>query len=165
MRASYGELLVVLRLPQATAELLEPEDPRLRGPQHEDGVELGEVEALVEDVDRTDDLKVAVRQLLLIAADQEQAVIRPRAVHHHHQQHVRVGSDSQITFAQSGHDPARDQIGRRYRRQDEIGTPYCLTVDFDSLKDNSVTIRDRDSTKQTRVKINEVKSKLEKPLT
>jgi len=64
LRASYGELLVVLRLPQATAELLEPEDPRLRGPQHEDGVELGEVEALVEDVDRADDLEVAARQLL-----------------------------------------------------------------------------------------------------
>jgi len=42
-------------------------------------------------------------------------------------------------------------IGRRYRRHDEIGTPYCVTVDFDSLKDNSVTVRDRDSMKQERV--------------
>jgi len=51
-------------------------------------------------------------------------------------------------------------IGRRYRRQDEIGTPYCLTVDFDSLKDNSVTIRDRDSMKQERVKIKDLQEYL-----
>ena len=44
-------------------------------------------------------------------------------------------------------------IGRRYRRQDEIGTPYCVTVDFDSLEDDSVTIRERDTTAQSRVKI------------
>lgn len=44
-------------------------------------------------------------------------------------------------------------IGKRYRRQDEIGTPYCVTVDFDTLTDNSVTVRDRDSMKQERVKI------------
>jgi len=59
----------------------------------------------------------------------------------------------------------RGNIGKRYYAQDEIGTPYCITVDFQSLEDGTVTIRDRDSTKQTRVKINEVKSKLEKPLT
>lgn len=47
-------------------------------------------------------------------------------------------------------------IGRRYRRQDEIGTPYCITIDFESLNDNAVTIRDRDSTKQVRIPINEV---------
>ena len=44
-------------------------------------------------------------------------------------------------------------IGRRYRRQDEIGTPLCVTVDFDSLDDNSVTIRDRDTMEQIRVPI------------
>ena len=44
-------------------------------------------------------------------------------------------------------------IGRRYRRQDEIGTPLCVTVDFDSLEDNAVTIRDRDSQQQERVQI------------
>ncbi|MEI8286782.1 MAG: His/Gly/Thr/Pro-type tRNA ligase C-terminal domain-containing protein, partial [Actinomycetes bacterium] len=44
-------------------------------------------------------------------------------------------------------------IGRRYRRQDEIGTPLCVTVDFDSLEDNAVTIRHRDSTEQVRVPI------------
>ncbi len=42
-------------------------------------------------------------------------------------------------------------VGRRYRRQDECGTPYCVTVDYDSIKDNTVTIRDRDSMKQERI--------------
>ncbi|HQU27049.1 MAG TPA: His/Gly/Thr/Pro-type tRNA ligase C-terminal domain-containing protein, partial [Acidimicrobiales bacterium] len=44
-------------------------------------------------------------------------------------------------------------IGRRYRRQDEVGTPYCVTVDFDSLEDRAVTVRDRDTTAQVRVAI------------
>ncbi|WP_029488342.1 glycine--tRNA ligase [Candidatus Epulonipiscium viviparus] len=47
-------------------------------------------------------------------------------------------------------------IGKRYRRQDEIGTPFCITYDFDSKDDNSVTIRDRDSMKQERININEI---------
>jgi glycyl-tRNA synthetase len=47
-------------------------------------------------------------------------------------------------------------IGRRYRRQDEIGTPYCVTVDFDSLEDNAVTIRERDTTSQERVPIDQL---------
>ena len=44
-------------------------------------------------------------------------------------------------------------IGRRYRRQDEVGTPWCVTVDFDSLEDRCVTVRDRDSTEQVRIPI------------
>ena len=44
-------------------------------------------------------------------------------------------------------------IGKRYRRQDEIGTPYCVTVDFDTLSDDTVTVRDRDTTKQERVSV------------
>lgn len=51
-------------------------------------------------------------------------------------------------------------IGKRYRRQDEIGTPYCVTIDFDSLDDNSVTIRHRDSMKQERVKIKDLAQKI-----
>ena len=47
-------------------------------------------------------------------------------------------------------------IGRRYRRQDEIGTPLAVTVDFDSLDDKQVTIRDRDTTEQVRVPIDDV---------
>ena len=44
-------------------------------------------------------------------------------------------------------------IGKRYRRQDEIGTPYCITVDFDTLDDKSVTIRNRDTMEQERISI------------
>lgn len=47
-------------------------------------------------------------------------------------------------------------IGKRYRRQDEIGTPYCVTIDFESLEDGCVTVRERDSMQQTRVKIDEL---------
>ena len=50
-------------------------------------------------------------------------------------------------------------IGRRYRRQDEIGTPLCVTVDFESIEDQAVTIRDRDSTEQVRVPIDDLCSK------
>jgi len=49
-------------------------------------------------------------------------------------------------------------IGKRYRRQDEIGTPLCITIDYDSLEDASVTIRDRDTMKQDRIKISELES-------
>ncbi|MCL5016017.1 MAG: glycine--tRNA ligase, partial [Patescibacteria group bacterium] len=47
-------------------------------------------------------------------------------------------------------------IGRRYRRQDEIGTPYCVTIDFETINDKAVTVRDRDSMKQDRIKISEL---------
>ena len=47
-------------------------------------------------------------------------------------------------------------IGKRYRRQDEIGTPYCVTIDFDTLEDNTVTIRDRDTMQQTRINISDL---------
>jgi glycyl-tRNA synthetase len=49
-------------------------------------------------------------------------------------------------------------IGRRYRRQDEIGTPYCVTVDFDTLEDNAVTIRERDSMAQERISLDQVEA-------
>lgn len=55
-------------------------------------------------------------------------------------------------------------IGRRYRRQDEIGTPYCVTVDFDSLEDGAVTIRERDTTEQMRVPIADLLSELQRRL-
>lgn len=47
-------------------------------------------------------------------------------------------------------------VGKRYRRQDEIGTPFCITVDFDSLENHDVTVRERDSMEQTRIKIDEL---------
>lgn len=55
----------------------------------------------------------------------------------------------------------KDAIGRRYRRQDAIGTPYCVTIDHESLQDNTVTLRDRDSTKQERLHIQDLKKRIE----
>ncbi len=55
-------------------------------------------------------------------------------------------------------------IGKRYRRQDEIGTPFCITFDFDSLEDNCVTVRDRDTMEQERIAIADLESYLEKKM-
>ena len=55
----------------------------------------------------------------------------------------------------------RGNIGKRYRRQDEIGTPFCITYDFDSENDNAVTVRDRDSMEQVRIPISELKAYFE----
>ena len=52
----------------------------------------------------------------------------------------------------------RGNIGKRYRRQDEIGTPFCVTYDFESTEDGAVTVRDRDSMEQERVKIEDLES-------
>jgi glycyl-tRNA synthetase len=54
----------------------------------------------------------------------------------------------------------RGNIGKRYRYQDEIGTPYCITIDYDTLEDNTVTVRDRDTMEQTRVKIEDIRDKI-----
>jgi glycyl-tRNA synthetase len=51
-------------------------------------------------------------------------------------------------------------IGKRYRRQDEIGTPYCVTIDFDTLEDDTVTVRNRDTTKQERTAVGELREYL-----
>ncbi|MGN1106696.1 MAG: His/Gly/Thr/Pro-type tRNA ligase C-terminal domain-containing protein, partial [Huintestinicola sp.] len=56
------------------------------------------------------------------------------------------------------------QIGKRYRRQDEIGTPFCITFDFDSLEDGCVTVRDRDTMAQERVKMDELIAYIDKKL-
>ena len=55
-------------------------------------------------------------------------------------------------------------IGKRYRREDEIGTPYCVTIDFDTLEDDTVTIRDRDTMEQIRLKIDEIPMWLEEKI-
>jgi glycyl-tRNA synthetase len=51
-------------------------------------------------------------------------------------------------------------IGRRYRRQDEIGTPFCVTVDFDTLEDQAVTVRERDTMSQERVALDQLQGYL-----
>ena len=55
-------------------------------------------------------------------------------------------------------------IGKRYRRQDELGTPYCITIDYESLDDNSVTVRDRDTMDQIRIKISDLEETIEMKL-
>lgn len=55
-------------------------------------------------------------------------------------------------------------IGKRYRREDEIGTPYCVTIDFDTLEDDAVTIRDRDTMEQVRIKIDELEAWLQEKM-
>ncbi len=62
--------------------------------------------------------------------------------------------DFPVSYDQSG------SVGRRYARADELGIPFCITVDFDSLTDKCVTIRNRDDTTQVRVHIDELKQKL-----
>ena len=62
-----------------------------------------------------------------------------------------LSSDFMVDFDDAG------SIGKRYRRQDEIGTPICITYDFDSLEDNCVTVRDRDTMEQKRIPISELK--------
>lgn len=56
----------------------------------------------------------------------------------------------------------KDAVGRRYRRQDAAGTPFCITVDHDTLEDNTVTIRHRDTMEQQRVKIDAVSEIIKK---
>ncbi len=55
-------------------------------------------------------------------------------------------------------------IGKRYRREDEIGTPYCVTIDFDTLEDNCVTVRDRDTMEQVRIKIDELEDYIDEKI-
>ena len=66
-----------------------------------------------------------------------------------------------LKFHFNTHYDEKDSIGKRYRRQDAIGTPYCVTVDYDTLKDNTVTLRMRDTMEQRRVKISELRSIIE----
>ena len=58
----------------------------------------------------------------------------------------------------------KDAIGRRYRRQDALGTPYCITIDHQSIEDNTVTVRERDSMKQERIKVDLIEKFLVKSL-
>jgi len=64
--------------------------------------------------------------------------------------YAQLAKHFMVTYDEAG------SIGKRYRRQDEIGTPMCVTVDFDTLEDNTVTIRDRDTMEQIRLKVDEL---------
>jgi glycyl-tRNA synthetase len=66
--------------------------------------------------------------------------------------HKMLKNNFDVFYDESG------SVGRRYARQDEIGTPFCITIDYDTMKDDTVTIRDRDTTEQKRVKIKDLVS-------
>ncbi len=89
--------------------------------------------------------KVAVFPLL---KNKPELVTKAREIYHDLQKDFTVAWDD------------RGNVGKRYYSQDEIGTPFCVTVDFDSLEDGSVTVRDRDTKEQPRVKIAELKEYL-----
>ncbi|MGG2063765.1 glycine--tRNA ligase [Bacillus sp. S14(2024)] len=71
---------------------------------------------------------------------------------------AELAKDFMVDFDETG------SIGKRYRRQDEIGTPFCITYDFDSVEDKAVTVRDRDTMEQVRMPISELKGFLEKKI-
>jgi len=87
--------------------------------------------------------KVAVFPLL---ANKEDLVVKAKEIF----KNLKNGLKESIIFDDRGN------IGKRYFAQDEIGTPWCVTVDFDSLEDNAVTVRDRDTTKQERVSVDKL---------
>ncbi|HTR89858.1 MAG TPA: His/Gly/Thr/Pro-type tRNA ligase C-terminal domain-containing protein, partial [Solirubrobacteraceae bacterium] len=86
-----------------------------------------------------------------------------------------VGKDGQPELAREVYEQLRERvqceydaggaIGRRYRRQDEIGTPYCITVDHRSLEDRTVTVRERDSLSQERIGVEELAGEIERRVT
>ena len=69
-----------------------------------------------------------------------------------------LGKHFNIEYDEAG------SIGKRYRRQDEIGTPLCITIDFDTMEDGTVTVRDRDTMTQIRMKIEDLVSHINKSL-
>ncbi len=75
---------------------------------------------------------------------------KPELVEKAHAVHQTLKSNFRTEWDDSGN------VGKRYRRQDEIGTPFCVTIDFDTLEDDSVTVRDRDSMEQERVKLSKL---------
>ena len=72
--------------------------------------------------------------------------------------YAEIASEFSADFDESG------SIGKRYRRQDEIGTPFCITYDFESEEDGMVTIRHRDSMEQERIKISEINDYIRKAI-
>jgi glycyl-tRNA synthetase len=72
--------------------------------------------------------------------------------------YAKLSKKFNVDYDESG------SIGKRYRREDEIGTPYCITVDFDTLEDNTVTVRDRDTMDQVRINIDELEKFIEEKL-
>ena len=96
--------------------------------------------------------EIAPIKVAVLPLSQEAGATKRKKVHAHVRPHLM-----------SQYDDTR-LIGKRYRRQDEIGTPLCVTVDFDTLNDHAVTIRDRDSMDQVRVPVEELLPRLREML-
>jgi glycyl-tRNA synthetase len=103
----------------------------------------GEIRTVLKIPNKLAPIKIAVFPLL---KNKESLVEKARNIYN------SLKSEYMCEFDDNGN------IGKRYRRQDEIGTPYCITIDFDTLEDETVTIRDRDSMNQERIKIKELSS-------
>jgi len=109
---------------------------------NEEKLENGEVRTVLKLNPSVAPYKVAVFPLM---KNKPELVAKARAIF------GELKKDLTVVFDDNGN------VGKRYRRQDEIGTPYCITVDFDTLEKDDVTVRDRDSMKQERVKISELR--------
>ncbi|NTV31281.1 glycine--tRNA ligase [candidate division WWE3 bacterium] len=83
---------------------------------------------------------------------------KPELVSKAKEVYAMIGSDMAVAWDERGN------IGKRYYAQDEIGTPWCITIDFDTLENDTITVRDRDTTNQERVAISELKSYLQEKL-
>jgi len=110
---------------------------------NEEELEGGEKRVVMKFPKKLAPVKIAVFPLM---RNKPELVAKAREIY------AALKSDFACEFDDNGN------VGKRYRRQDEIGTPYCVTVDFESLEDNAVTVRDRDSMKQERIKIAELQN-------
>lgn len=113
-----------------------------------------------EEIVANDDMRVVMRLKPYLAPFK--AAILPLVKKEHSEKAHQIFKDLskyfRVSYDESG------SIGKRYRRQDAIGTPLCITVDFDTLTDNTVTIRDRDTMQQIRLPISELKNYIDKIL-
>lgn len=111
---------------------------------HEEELEGGDIRTVLKLHPALAAYKVAVLPLQKNLADKAKEVYK------------KLATEFMVTYDDAG------SIGKRYRRQDEIGTPFCVTIDFDSLENNTVTVRDRDSMAQIRLDIDELSSYISK---
>lgn len=116
---------------------------------NEEQLENGETRAVLKLHPNVAPFKMAVFPLL---KNKPELVAKAREIY------VSLKEDYATEFDDNGN------VGKRYRRQDEIGTPFCVTVDFESLENNDVTVRDRDTMKQERVKVEKLREYLEEKL-
>ena len=115
----------------------------------EEQVEGGDIRTVLKFPAKLAPIKAAIFPLL---ANKPELVEKAKSIFND------LKKDFMVEFDDSGN------IGKRYRRQDEVGTPNTITCDFQTLEDDTVTLRDRDTMKQERIKINEIKNILQQKL-